>query len=139
MNTIEETLSRVPRAEGFLGLALLEAGTGQVLARVAPEGAITDGSPAPAGNGSAGPVPDALATSATDVVRTLAAFVTLHAADEDLQDLVITTTERHHLVRLVPGFAGIGDAFLLLTLDRAHSNLALARHLLLTFEAGLVA
>jgi hypothetical protein len=125
VNTIEQVLARVPVTEGFLGLHLVELSSGQVLASIAPDGG---GAPAAA----------PLAATLTDVVHLLTSTLAVTAVDEDLEDLIITLSGHHHLVRLVPAFAGT-DAFLVLTLDRARGNLAMARHLLMSFEAGLVA
>jgi hypothetical protein len=146
VNTIEQILARVPVTEGFAGLHLVEVATGQVLASVVPSGSSSAGATSsasiPAGAAPAGagpPLPlEPLVGALTDTVQLLSTMVATAALDEDLEDLVVTLTGHHHLVRLMPGFAGT-DAFLLLSLDRARANLAMARHLLLAFEAGLVA
>lgn len=142
MNIIEQTLARVAVTEGFAGLHLVEVGTGHVLASIEP-GDEPDGTTGAPAAPRAVPDPevaddDHLVTAATDVVRRITSMVTVDGRPDDLEDLVITMTGHHHLIRVMPGFAGT-DAFLVLTLDRARANLALARYLLLTFEAELVA
>jgi hypothetical protein len=57
--------------------------------------------------GAQPPVPlGPLVGTLTDAVQLIATLVTTTALDEHLEDLVITLTGRHHLVRLMPGFAG---------------------------------
>jgi hypothetical protein len=80
----------------------------------------------------------ALAAASTEILQVLGATIAANAIDEDLQDIVITLTGHHHLVRLLPDVAGT-DLYLLLTIDRSRANLALARHQLLAFEVPLVA
>lgn len=128
MNIIEQALARVPVTEGFVGLHLVEVGTGHVLASIEPEESC-----------EVRPFRrETLIAAMTEVVQRIMSMATLGGVPDDLEDLVITMTDHYHLIRVVPGFAGT-DAYLLLSLDRARGNLALARYLLLTFEAELVA
>lgn len=133
MNIIEQVLAAVPRPEGFVGAHLVELGTGQILASVPGPGAPTSGGDAPEGAAGA----RALAAAVGQALQTLGSVTAVHSVDEDLEDMVVTMSRHHHLARLLPDLAGT-DAFLVLTLDRAHSNLALARHLLLRLEVELV-
>jgi hypothetical protein len=132
LNIIERTLAQVPRPEGFVSAYLVELSTGQVLA-----GLTASGREAGSAAGDAGEGARALAEVLTDSFRQLATVMAVHSTGEDLEDLVVTTSRQHHLVKLLPELGG-SDAFVLLTLDRATANLALARHLLLRVEADLV-
>lgn len=123
VNIIEATLARVPRPEGFVATHVVEVATGEVLASLrAPDG----GPPADGGETAA-----AVAGS----VRTLAGTLARHWADDDLEDLVVTTNRHHHLGRLM-GLGGT-DVLVLVAVDRDRANPALARHLRLRLEAGL--
>jgi hypothetical protein len=137
VNAIEQLLSRVPVTEGFVGLHLVDAATGQILASLDPPAAERSDPPDPPEPSAR--VIEALATATTDIVRLVSGMIMTHDVDGELEDLVITLTGHHHLVRPLPPSAGAESTFLLLSLDRARSNLALARHLLLAFEARLVA
>ena len=153
MNIIEQLLSQVPVVTGFVRLSVVDAATGQVLgSRSAAEVDLPPGD-ARAADRTAGQAVDRaagqavdradddranLAACATEVLQTLATMVTADALEEELEDVMVTLSGHHHLIRLLPGVAGT-DLFLLLTLDRVRANLALARHQLLGFEARVVA
>lgn len=153
MNIIEQLLSQVPVVTGFVRLSVVDAATGQVLgSRSAAEVDLPPGD-ARAADRTAGQPTDPtagqavdradddranLAACATEVLQTLATMVTADALEEELEDVMVTLSGHHHLIRLLPGVAGT-DLFLLLTLDRVRANLALARHQLLGFEARVVA
>jgi hypothetical protein len=130
LNIIERTLAQVPRPEGFVGAHLVELSTGQVLAGLTASGG-------EAGAAAADDPARPLAGVLTESLRELATVMAVHSTAEDLEDLVVTTSRHHHLVKLLPDLGG-SDAFVLLTLDRTAANLALARHLLLRVEADLV-
>ena len=154
MTLVERLLAQVPVIEGFVRVSVVDAVTGQVLGsrRAGESGTTDDGTfavatddasvhEAPADSRPAHDVRwehSALAAATTEILQVLGATIAAGALDEDLQDLVITLSGHHHLVRLLPDVAGT-DLYLLLTVDRAGSNLALARHQLLAFEVPLVA
>jgi hypothetical protein len=122
MNAIEHALSRVPHVEGMVGASLVETSTGHVLGTVggAAEGEVS-----------------IVAAAATDLVHVVQLAAANLAAVEDLEELIVTLSGHHHLVRPMtgPGYEGL---FLLVTLDREGANLALARHQLLAFESQIV-
>jgi hypothetical protein len=142
VNIIERTLALVPRPDGFVAAHLVELGTGQVLAGLdgtTPTAAPVPGDPPRAGAGVAASTrAPAMATAVAQALSQFGRVIALHHADEDLEDVVITLTGHHHLVRLLPDLGGT-DTFLLLTLDRAHGNLGLARRLLRQLEVAVVA
>jgi hypothetical protein len=133
VNTIEGILARVPRPEGFVGVHLVELATGDVLATLHA----TDVNGRGGGDGEPPPAAAELAGVVTESVRHLTEVIAREWAGDGVEDLVVTTSSHHHLVRLLPDLAGT-EVLLLVTLDRVRSNLALARRLLLQLEVGLV-
>jgi hypothetical protein len=136
VNIIEQVLARVPRPEGFIGAHVVERTTGQILAAL---GAPPGPSPVPGPGTGTAMAPDVvrdLAQVVAQTLRRLEDVVAVHGGDDDLEDLVITWSGHHHLVRVLPGIGG--EVLVLLTLDRSRANLALARHLLRRLEVELV-
>ena len=145
MNIIEQLLSQVPVVTGFVRLSVVDAATGQVLGSRSAAELDPPSGDTRTGDQAADLAVDRadddranLAACATEVLQTLATMVTADALEEELEDVMVTLSGHHHLIRLLPGVAGT-DLFLLLTLDRFRANLALARHQLLGFEARVVA
>jgi hypothetical protein len=146
VNIIEQLLAQVPVVTGFVRLSVVDAATGQVLgSRSAAEVDPQPGDVRPADQAidriddrTADDDRANLAACATEVLQTLATMVAADALEEELEDVMVTLSGHHHLIRLLPGVAG-ADLFLLLSLDRSRANLALARHQLLGFEARVVA
>jgi hypothetical protein len=141
VNAIREALDQAPRVAGMIGAALVDAATGQVVGTFRPD----DGHPGaagPPGGPAPGPAVDGdtaiVAAATTDIVHVLALMAADLAAADDLEELIITSRGRYHLIRplTAPGHEG---SFLLVTLDRERANLALARHQLLAFESQIVA
>jgi len=122
VDIIEQVLAQVPRPDGFVGAHLLDAATGDVLAGVAVD------------PGEALPV---LAAAVVRALQEAGDALAGRAIDEDLQELILTTTGHHHVARLLPELGGTG-AVLLVTLDRHRANLAQARYLLRRLEVPLV-
>jgi hypothetical protein len=118
---IDESLERAMKIGGARGVSLVDFTSGLVVGAAGewPYGG-----------------PDAAAAGATEVVRAArdnAAFVApeeaLNGPDapgDRLEDIVLTAEDRYHLLRFVP-LRFDGRLFLHIWLDRAHSNLALAR------------
>jgi len=129
VDIIEQLLDRVPRPDGFVAAHLVDGATGQVLA-----GVVGHGDARPPGSDAA---VAALAAGTARAFAELGAALALQATDDDPEDLIVTTSGHHPLARLLPDLGGT-DAFLLVTLDRARANLALARHLLQRLEVQLV-
>jgi hypothetical protein len=112
---LDRLLARVGEIDGVLVAALVETGTGLVLAAV----------PAAATPGS-GLDPAALGAAAADLAGVLAELAAVTGLDDDLEDVVVTQTGHHHVLRVIRGLAAEPVA-LMVTLDRREANLALAR------------
>lgn len=119
MATTKECTERLMEIDGAIGCCLVDSSSGMVLAQ-AGGGDLFNLEIAAAGN--------------TEVVR--AKRKTMKALDlqDGIEDILITLHRQYHLIRLLRS----NDAlFLYLVLDKAKSNLAMARHLLGDIEKDL--
>ena len=72
----------------------------------------------------------------TDVIRAKVRTMEQLGLKSNIEDILITLENQYHLIRLVTGRNGNG-LFLYLVLDKARSNLAMARHQLKRVEEQL--
>ncbi|MFE0257451.1 hypothetical protein [Streptomyces sp. NPDC059010] len=72
----------------------------------------------------------------TDVIRAKVRTMEQLGLKGRIEDILITLDRQYHLIRLVKGRTGNG-LFLYLVLDKARSNLAMARHQLKTVEEAI--
>ncbi|MGW3631717.1 hypothetical protein ACWD7F_16375 [Streptomyces sp. NPDC005122] len=72
----------------------------------------------------------------TDVIRAKTRTMEHLGLKSDIEDMLITLSNQYHLIRPLKGRDGNG-LFLYLVLDKAKSNLAMARHQLKRVEAEL--
>ncbi|MFF0013555.1 hypothetical protein [Streptomyces sp. NPDC005374] len=72
----------------------------------------------------------------TDVIRAKVRTMEQLGLKSSIEDILITLGSQYHLIRLVTGRNGNG-LFLYLVLDKARSNLAMARHQLRRVEEQL--
>ncbi|GLV94280.1 hypothetical protein Slala04_57340 [Streptomyces lavendulae subsp. lavendulae] len=107
--------------EGSVGAALVDYTSGMALGTLGG-GKELDLTVASAGN--------------TDVIRAKARTMEMLGIKEDIEDVLITLGSQYHLIRLLKGRGGNG-LFLYIVLDKAKSNLAMARHQLKRIEADL--
>ncbi|WP_338675283.1 hypothetical protein V1460_21595 [Streptomyces sp. SCSIO 30461] len=116
--SLKETVTSI---EGSLGAALVDYTSGMALGTIGGSKDL-DLTVAAAGN--------------TDVIRAKARTMELLGLDDEIVDVLITLSSQYHLIRLLKGRSGDG-LFLYLVLDKAKSNLAMARHQLSRIEAHL--
>ena len=67
-----------------------------------------------------------LAAAASDVIQVIDLLAAGFGESDELEDVIITFGRRHHLIRPLPA-AGADGLIVVVTLDREHTNLALAR------------
>jgi hypothetical protein len=109
------------KIEGAIGVALVDYDSGLCLGTLGG-GTVIDLDLAAAGN--------------TDVIRSKLRTVESLRLNDNIVDILITLEKQYHLIRLVKSDRGAG-LFLYLVLDRARSNLAMARHHLTRIEAEM--
>ncbi|MFE9259019.1 hypothetical protein [Streptomyces sp. NPDC006879] len=116
--SLKETMTSI---EGSVGAALVDYTSGMALGTIGG-GKDLDLAVAAAGN--------------TDVIRAKVRTMEMLGLKEEIEDVLITLGGQYHLIRLLKGRGGNG-LFLYLVLDKANSNLAMARHQLRRIEADL--
>ncbi|MFF9126754.1 hypothetical protein ACF09J_26320 [Streptomyces sp. NPDC014889] len=122
MASVEVSLKEMMTAvEGALGAAVVDYTSGMALGTLGG-GKDLDLTIAAAGN--------------TDVIRAKVRTMEQLGLNSQIQDVLITLGDQYHLIRLVTGRNGNG-LFLYLVLDKARSNLAMARHQLKRVEEQL--
>ncbi|MFE3634249.1 hypothetical protein [Streptomyces cellostaticus] len=122
MATVEVALKEmVTGIEGALGAAVVDYTSGMALGTLGG-GKDLDLTVAAAGN--------------TDVIRAKVRTMELLGLQSQIEDILITLGGQYHLMRLVRSRDGNG-LFLYLVIDRARSNLAMARHQLKRIEGDL--
>ncbi|GHE38496.1 hypothetical protein GCM10017778_22240 [Streptomyces vinaceus] len=107
--------------EGTLGVALVDYGSGMALGTLGG-GKDLDLAVAAAGN--------------TDVIRAKVRTMEMLGLNDEIEDLLITLGNQYHLIRLLRG-RGTSGLFLYVVLNKANSNLAMARHQLKRIESEL--
>ncbi|MFF3000776.1 hypothetical protein ACFVTC_40515 [Streptomyces sp. NPDC057950] len=116
--SLKETMTSI---EGALGAALVDYTSGMALGTLGGSKDL-DLAVAAAGN--------------TDVIRAKTRTMEHLGLKGDIEDMLITLSHQYHLIRPLKGRDGNG-LFLYLVLDKAKSNLAMARHQLKRIEAEL--
>ncbi len=119
---IETALKEAMTIEGALGVELVDWESGLALGTLGG-GKYLDLEVAAAGN--------------TEVVRAKMRTMESLRLDETIEDILITLSKQYHIIRLLKSSSGNNGLFLYLVLDRAKSNLALARHNLRRIESEL--
>jgi len=107
MPTVNDSLRELLRTDGALCAALVDANSGMMLGSA---GSGVDLELAAAGN--------------TEVVRAKMKTMKSLGLNDAIEDILITLGRQYHIIRPVQSKTGI---FIYLVLDRAKSNLALAR------------
>jgi hypothetical protein len=122
MLTLDESLSRVMQIGGATAAAFVDYGTGAALRTAGDAGGGLDLAMA--------------ADGASSVVRAARASLAQLGFSNGVEDVLVTTPSRYHLVRTVRD--GGGDALLLFVgLERTRANLALSLHEIARIERDL--
>ncbi|MFI6001338.1 hypothetical protein ACIA98_13080 [Streptomyces sp. NPDC051366] len=116
--SLKETMTSI---EGTLGVALVDYTSGMALGTLGG-GKDLDLAVASAGN--------------TDVIRAKVRTMEMLGLKDEIEDLLITLGNQYHLIRLLKG-RGSNGLFLYVVLNKASSNLAMARHQLKRIESEL--
>ena len=119
---IEAALKEATTIDGAVGACLVDWDSGMSLGSLGG-GKYLDLDVAAAGN--------------TEVVRAKMRTMESLRLDDTTEDILITLNKQYHLIRLLKNSRNEQGLFLYLVLDRAKSNLALARHNLRRIEADL--
>lgn len=119
-NAVHQTLSRLRSINGLVTATLVEADSAHVLETV------VIGSDAEASPTAGDPAATTVAAAASDVVQVIGLMAASLGEPDELEDIIITLGRRHHLITPVPA-AGIDGLIMVVTLDRARTNLAMAR------------
>ncbi|WP_046778276.1 hypothetical protein [Streptomyces yangpuensis] len=121
MNVETSLKEAMTSIEGSVGAALVDYTSGMALGTLGGSKDL-DLTVAAAGN--------------TDVIRAKTRTMEMLGLKEDIEDVLITLGNQYHLIRLLKGRGGNG-LFLYIVLDKAKSNLAMARHQLKRIESDL--
>lgn len=117
MANLNDSLNDVMSIEGALAVALVDYTSGMILGSV---GTAVDLEIAAAGN--------------TEVVRSKMKTMKALGLNDEIEDILITLGKHYHIIRPVASKHGL---FFYVVLDRARSNLALARRKVLDVEGSL--
>jgi predicted regulator of Ras-like GTPase activity (Roadblock/LC7/MglB family) len=117
MANINEGLAKLLEVDGAMCAAVVDANSGMLLGKA---GSGVDLDLAAAGN--------------TEVVRAKMKTMKSLGLNDTIEDILITLGKQYHIIRPVPAKAGL---FIYLVLDKAKSNLALARRAVQDVESTL--
>src|ERR1700760_111526 len=110
---VDLSLKEAMKIEGAIGVALVDYDSGLCLGTLGG-GNVID--------------PNLAAAGITDVIRSKLRTVESLRLNDKIVDMLITLEKQYHLIRLVKSGRDGAGLFLYLVLDRARSNLAMARH-----------
>ncbi len=119
MGSVNEYLGEAMSIDGAIGLALVDHNTGMSLGQ--------------AGGGERLNL-DVAGTGNTAVVRAKLRVIKDLGLDDNIEDILITLGTQYHLIRPL---VTAPNLFLYMSLDREKTNLAMARHQLMSVEKGL--
>jgi len=114
-DVVHRALAGLHAIHGLISASLVEPDSAHVLDTV-----VADRSLGPAAEGRT------VAAGASDVIQVIGLMAAGLGEPDDLEDVIITFGRRHHLITPLPA-AGTDGLIVVVTLDREHTNLALAR------------
>ncbi len=117
MSNLKDSLNELMTIDGAIAMALVDYNSGMMLGSV---GTGIDLEVAAAGN--------------TEVVRSKMKTMKALGLNDEIEDILITLGKHYHIIRPVASKPGL---FFYVALDRARSNLALARRKVLDVEGAL--
>jgi len=117
MASLNDTLKEIMSIDGATATALVDSNSGMMLGSA---GSGVDLEIAAAGN--------------TEVVRAKLKTMKSLALNDEIEDILISLGKQYHIIRPIASKAGL---FLYVVLDRARSNLALARRKVLDAEGAM--
>jgi hypothetical protein len=119
-NSLHQALGRLRAVHGLITASLVEPDSAHVLQTVVA------GSDAGAASTADTSAVTTVAAAASDVAQVIGLMAAGLGEADDLEDVIITFGRRHHLITPVPT-AGADGLLIVVTLDRARTNLAIAR------------
>lgn len=117
MASLNDTLKEIMNIDGAVATALVDSNSGMMLGSA---GSGVDLEIAAAGN--------------TEVVRAKLKTMKALALNDEIEDILISLSKQYHIIRPIASKPGL---FLYVVLDRARSNLALARRKVLDCEGNM--
>ena len=118
-DAVQQALAELRSIHGLITASLVEPDSAQVLETVVA----ANNADVPAGSGDASAT---VAVGASDVIQVIDLMAASLGEPDELEDVIITLGRRHHLITPLPA-AGANGLIMVVTLDRARTNLALAR------------
>lgn len=130
-DAVQTALARLRTIDGLTTACLVEPNSAHVIDTLVIDPPVVagpsagDGDPGPAGVASAFAA-GTVAAGASDVVQVVELMTSSLGEAEQLEEVIITLGRHHHLITPLPQ-AGADGLLIVVTLDRARTNLARAR------------
>ncbi len=119
-NAVKRTLSRLRSINGLVTASLVEPDSAHVLETVVA------GNDADDSRTSGDSTATTVAAAASDIVQVIGLMAAGLGEPDQLEDVIVTLGRQHHLITSLPT-AGSDGLLVVVTLDRARTNLAIAR------------
>jgi hypothetical protein len=132
---VRRSLARLRSIQGLVSASLVEPDSAHVLETVVAgdaadrESTDADSTEDPTRD----PATLTVAAGASDIVQVIGLMAAGLGEPDDLEDVIITLGQRHHLITPLPG-VGSDGLLIVVTLDRTRTNLAMARQQLRSLE-----
>jgi len=133
-DAVHAVLARLQGIDGLVTACLVEPDSAFVLDTVVGKPTSDDSAADLTDNGLAAAT---ISAAASDVVQVIGLMTSGLGDPDELEDVTITFGRRHHLITPLPE-AGVDGLLVVVTLDRARTNLALARQQLRSLGPLLV-